>query len=51
MSGSMCNGRKMIEEHGSLEATDLLEKSILYYRRQAIGTVAAQDPTVDALNV
>jgi hypothetical protein len=32
------------------QATELLEKSILYYRGQPIGTVAAQDPTVDALN-
>lgn len=31
-------------------ATEFLEKSILYYRGQPIGTVAAQDPTIEALN-
>jgi Alkaline and neutral invertase len=30
--------------------TDLLEKSILYYRGKPIGTIAAQDPTVASLN-
>lgn len=29
---------------------ELLNTSILYYRGQPIGTIAAQDPTVDALN-
>lgn len=32
------------------EARELLNQSILYYRGQPIGTIAAQDPTVDALN-
>lgn len=32
------------------EAMELLNSSILYYRGQPIGTIAAQDPTVDALN-
>ncbi|WNZ44206.1 glycoside hydrolase 100 family protein [Leptolyngbya boryana CZ1] len=32
------------------EAMELLNTSILYYRGQPIGTIAAQDPTVDALN-
>ncbi|MCY6494029.1 glycoside hydrolase 100 family protein [Leptolyngbya sp. GGD] len=32
------------------EAMALLNTSILYYRGQPIGTIAAQDPTVDALN-
>lgn len=32
------------------EAWDLLEQSIVYYRGQAVGTVAARDPYVDALN-
>jgi hypothetical protein len=39
-----------IQHSTALEAADLLEKSILYYRGQPIGTIAAQDPTVDALN-
>lgn len=32
------------------EAMELLNTSILYYRGQPIGTIAAQDPTVEALN-
>ncbi|MFQ4145740.1 glycoside hydrolase 100 family protein [Chlorogloeopsis sp. ULAP02] len=32
------------------EAWKLLEKSILYYQGRAVGTVAAQDPHLDALN-
>ncbi|MGG6263928.1 glycoside hydrolase 100 family protein [Leptolyngbya sp. AN03gr2] len=32
------------------ETSKLLEQSILYYRDQPIGTIAAQDPSVEALN-
>ncbi|MBF2004915.1 MAG: glycoside hydrolase 100 family protein [Chlorogloeopsis fritschii C42_A2020_084] len=32
------------------EAWELLEKSIIYYQGRAVGTVAAQDPHLDALN-
>lgn len=31
-------------------AIDLLEKSILYYQGQPVGTIAAQDPAIAALN-
>lgn len=36
----------MLEE----QAWDLLEKSILYYQGQAVGTIAARDPDTSALN-
>ncbi len=32
------------------EAWNLLEKSVVYYQGRAVGTVAAQDPYVEALN-
>jgi glycogen debranching enzyme len=32
------------------QSADLLEKSILYYQGKPIGTIAAQDPTIEALN-
>lgn len=34
----------------SAEAWTLLEKSIIYYQGKPIGTVAAQDPELNALN-
>jgi hypothetical protein len=32
------------------QAWEILEKSIVYYQDRPIGTVAAQDPDMDALN-
>ena len=37
-------------DHWITEAHDLLDASILQYQGEAIGTVAARDPEVEALN-
>ncbi|MEL6322045.1 MAG: glycoside hydrolase 100 family protein, partial [Cyanobacteria bacterium J06626_14] len=40
-----------IDEHSLLaEAWDLLDKSIVHYNGQPVGTVGARDPSVEALN-
>ena len=39
-------GKQLVEE----EAWELLEKSIIYYRGRPVGTIAAQDPDIAALN-
>jgi glycogen debranching enzyme len=40
----------IIQNHVTQEGLDLLERSIVYYNQQPVGTVAACDPTMDALN-
>jgi len=39
-------GQRVIEE----QAWELLEKSIMYYRGRPVGTIAARDPDIPALN-
>ncbi|MER3588461.1 MAG: alkaline invertase, partial [Mastigocladus sp. ERB_26_1] len=41
---------KVTLENVEQEAWEVLEKSIMYYKGRPVGTIAAIDSTVDALN-
>jgi len=50
-SNQSTNSMSSIDEHSLLaEAWDLLDKSIVHYNGQPVGTVGARDPSVEALN-